>query len=361
MPNFASKKSKKLKVMKQVKSRKEKNSAKKSVSNSSSSVPKKPPKVVKKLERKIKKKTSKTYISSNPSAIKNKQKRMEILDIKNFEVKRAKAKERKSRQQERSITNEQPKIMPTTIDDKRELDETYIFEENDEILNEEGIDEFSSYFLDQDKEPKIFMTTSEKPNKKIYEFLKQFKAIVPNCHYYPRNSFSIQDIAEAAEKKGYTALIVFRQTKNSPAPSDMIFCSLPAGPTLTFKLSSYKPTFSIHHGARSTDHKPEIILTNFNTYVGRRVARALGSIFPQKPEFRGRRVITFLNKRDFIFFRHHRYVFGEQFDKVSLQEIGPRFTLKLLSIQKGIFDNVTGESEFQSRADMYVSRKKFYL
>jgi len=32
-------------------------------------------------------------------------------------------------------------------------------------------------------------------------------------------------------------------------------------------------------------------------------------VFPQKPEFQGRRVVTFHNQRDFIFFRHHRYIF----------------------------------------------------
>jgi len=35
-------------------------------------------------------------------------------------------------------------------------------------------------------------------------------------------------------------------------------------------------------------------------------------LFPQKPEFKGRRVVTFHNQRDFIFFRHHRYVFEEK-------------------------------------------------
>lgn len=31
------------------------------------------------------------------------------------------------------------------------------------------------------------------------------------------------------------------------------------------------------------------------------------ALFPQDPEFKGRRVVTFHNQRDFIFFRHHRY------------------------------------------------------
>lgn len=36
-------------------------------------------------------------------------------------------------------------------------------------------------------------------------------------------------------------------------------------------------------------------------------SRIIQSLFPQEPNFRGRRVVTFHNQRDYIFFRHHRY------------------------------------------------------
>ena len=36
----------------------------------------------------------------------------------------------------------------------------------------------------------------------------------------------------------------------------------------------------------------------------------LAALFPYDPEFKGRRVVTFHNQRDFIFFRHHRSVVG---------------------------------------------------
>jgi len=44
-----------------------------------------------------------------------------------------------------------------------------------------------------------------------------------------------------------------------------------------------------------------------------------------------------------------------------LQEIGPRFTLKLEKIQHGTFDNNFGELEWTAKADMYQSRKSAYL
>jgi len=58
--------------------------------------------------------------------------------------------------------------------------------------------------------------------------------------------------------------------------------------------------------------RPEIILNNFNTRIGIRVGRLLAALFPHDPQYKGRHVITFHNQRDFIFFRHHMYLFKDQ-------------------------------------------------
>jgi len=66
-----------------------------------------------------------------------------------------------------------------------------------------------------------------------------------------------------------------------------------------------------NHGT-STNHVPELVLNGFGTRLGHRTGRFLGSLFPHdKPEFQGRQVVTFHNQRDFLFVRHHRYVFQE--------------------------------------------------
>ena len=44
-----------------------------------------------------------------------------------------------------------------------------------------------------------------------------------------------------------------------------------------------------------------------------------------------------------------------------LQELGPRFTLKLRSLQKGTFDTKTGQFEFMRKPEMSKSRRKFVL
>ena len=72
--------------------------------------------------------------------------------------------------------------------------------------------------------------------------------------------------------------------------------------------------------------------------------------------------------------RHHRYIFeaaerrgpGEKEKSrrviARLQELGPRFTLKLLSLQKGTFDSKGGEYEWvHNHKSMDTSRRRFFL
>ena len=71
-------------------------------------------------------------------------------------------------------------------------------------------------------------------------------------------------------------------------------------------------------------------------------------------------MIALHNQRDFVFFRHYRYIFRDA-KKARLQEIGPRFTLKLRYLQHGTFDSTTGEYEFIWRPDSQVDRKTFAM
>jgi ribosome production factor 1 len=173
----------------------------------------------------------------------------------------------------------------------------------------------------------------------------------------------------------------------------LLHVHLPDGPTAHYRLSNLVLGRDIKGHGRATAHKPELILNRFDTRLGRRLGRMIASLFHQDPNFRGRRVVTFHNQRDFVFFRHHRYVFEEKEKRVGtgdagsssgkggkgssgggkepaqrrvvqarLQELGPRFTLKLLSLQKGTFDARGGEFEWvHNRKAMDTSRRKFHL
>jgi ribosome production factor 1 len=134
---------------------------------------------------------------------------------------------------------------------------------------------------------------------------------------------------------------------------------LPDGPTAHFKLSSIQLSKDIEGHGRTSSHKPELILNNFNTRLGHTIGRMFTALFPHVPEFQGRQVATLHNQRDFIFFRRHRYVFKNA-KRVNLQELGPRFTLKLKWLQKGTFDR-KGEHEWMFKPEMETSRRRFFL
>jgi len=144
-------------------------------------------------------------------------------------------------------------------------------------------------------------------------------------------------------------------------PTALLVSHLPEGPTAHFKLSGVTYAKGIRGHGRASTHYPEVIANRFHTRLGQRVGRMLTALFPQQPNFTGRSVVTFHNQRDFIFVRRHRYIFKNK-EKVGLQELGPRFTLKLRSLQKGTFDSKFGEYEWvHKRSDMDTSRRRFFL
>lgn len=166
-------------------------------------------------------------------------------------------------------------------------------------------------------------------------------------------------------------------------------------------------------GKDPTQHYPEVILNNFTTRLGHSIGRLFAALFPQDPQFVGRQVATFHNQRDFIFFRFHRCIFKLKFwccwevfnltlavesgsfvsavfirwstvwkppllswhfvidqmnicfflwryifkneKKVGIQELGPRFTLKLRSLQKGTFDSKFGEYEWVLKVSLRLT------
>ncbi|KAI9137145.1 anticodon-binding protein, partial [Paraphysoderma sedebokerense] len=216
-----------------------------------------------------------------------------------------------------------------------------------ELLNDESIDEFASYFVGG-REPKICVTTS----------MRYFISIFPSAELRKRGTFSIKQISEFCVKRDYTTLIVINEDRKQPNAITMIH--LPEGPTACFKLSSIKMCKEIEAHGNPTPHHPELILNNFSTRLGHTIGRFFATLFPPAPEFIARQVVTFHNQRDFIFVRRHRYIFDNR-EKVRMQELGPRFTLKLQWLQKGVFDGKHGEWEWVFRESEMGGRKKFWL
>ncbi|VEU22840.1 DEKNAAC103928 [Brettanomyces naardenensis] len=285
--------------------------------------------------------------------IKNKELRRKIYG----EIKHERSKERLKQRQERAKDEQDhPELkakrlaenVPDTIESKRVFDETVDAEV-------EGEDDFDEYFKDLDKDPKVLITTNANAHKEAYEFAAMLVEIFPNATFIKRQrQYSMKDMAKYCANREFSHLIVVNEDKKEV--NGMTIIHLPEGPTFYFSISSLVKRARITGHGNPTDHFPELILNNFTTRLGKTVSRLFQSLFPHRPEFKGRQVITLHNQRDFIFFRMHRYVFKEN-ERVGLQELGPEFTLRLRRVQKGIKEEV----DWEHRADMDRDKKRFYL
>ncbi|XP_071725597.1 uncharacterized protein [Rutidosis leptorrhynchoides] len=322
-----------------------------------------------------------------PSMIKNKEKRMAIYAKLKQEKKAEKRKNAKAREALESRALElgeelPPRKVPRTIENTREADETICKPDDEELFAGNDADEFSSV-LNHERTPKVLMTTCRFNSTRGPALIKDLLNIIPNSEYYKRGTYDLKKIVDYANNKEYTSVIVVHTSRREP--DALLVIGLPNGPTAHFKLTNLVLHKDLKNHGNPTGHKPELVMNNFTTRLGHRVGRLIQSLFPQDPEFRGRLVVTFHNQRDFIFFRHHRYVFETKEDKKNaakennkddteeekktlkgkivarLQECGPRFTLKLTSLQHGTFDTKGGEYEWVHKPEMDTSRRRFFL
>ncbi|XP_031101579.1 ribosome production factor 1 [Ipomoea triloba] len=320
-----------------------------------------------------------------PSSIKNKEKRSAVhakLKQEKKLEKRKKAKAREAAEKRALELGEElpPKKIPRTIENTREADETVCKPDDEELFASNDVDEFSAV-LRKDQVPKILITTSRLKSTRGPAFITELLSVIPNAHYYKRGTYDLKKIVEYAKGRDFTSIIVVHT--NRWEPDALLIVGLPDGPTAHFKLSRLVLRKDLKNHGNPTSHIPELVLANFTTRLGHRIGRMIQSLFPQDPNFKGRRVVTFHNQRDFIFFRHHRYIFetkqGKQDSQgkkgkenkdqtdpqekvvARLQECGPRFTLKLISLQHGTFDTKGGEYEWVHKPEMDTSRRRFFL
>ncbi|KAL3226548.1 hypothetical protein MRX96_024887 [Rhipicephalus microplus] len=269
----------------------------------------------------------------NISQIKNKKRRLEeYLKLKRAKQKLKRQAQKKRRKEAEALgENAPPKREPRTIENTREPDDTMVQADDEEVQLDEAMDEMAAYFR-KEYVPKVLLTTSDNPHSRTIKFCRELKQSIPNTDFRWRNRSRIKKTVEHAIARGYSDIAVINEDRRHP--NGLLLTHLPDGPTAYFRISNVKFCKDIKGRAAYSAHRPE---------------------------FQGRRVVTFHNQRDYIFFRHHRYEFRNA-EKVSIQEIGPRFTLRLKSLQKGTFDSKFGEYEWVlKRHEMETSRRRFFL
>ncbi|KAG9247110.1 anticodon-binding protein [Calycina marina] len=245
---------------------------------------------------------------------------------------------------------------------------------------------FPQLFNDEEPPtPKVLLTTSI--NSTLHDEAQLLCSLFPNSTYIPRSAhryghkFSLREISKFAANRDYTSVVLLKE--DSKKPTGLTIVNLPSGPTCHFSIANWVEGKKLPGHGNPTNHYPELILNNFRTPLGLLTARLFLTLFPLQPELQGRQVVTLHNQRDYIFVRKHRYVFRDKKEteksvvgpegkvvegvegiRAGLQELGPRFTLKLRRVDKGV-GRAGSEGDdavqWQWKAHMEKQRTRFNL
>lgn len=181
----------------------------------------------------------------------------------------------------------------------------------------------------------MLLVLSERPGIRTNGLVRELLYTIPNVSYYRRKGFALHRIVMYAISRNFTSIMVIQEDQRLQSPDSLCVISLPFGPMSCYKISNLllgsdngvvprqcgkskvgaktqRLKGSLMNANCNSEHVPEVICTRFQTRLGTRVNRQFKSLFPclgEEFDQVGRRVVAFHNQRDFIFFRHYRYVF----------------------------------------------------
>ena len=216
-------------------------------------------------------------------------------------------------------------------------------------------DEYGDAGID---DPRVCVTTSRDPSSRLKQFVKEVKLLIPNSTRINRGNNRVDELVSSCKDAHFTDLVVVQETRGEP--DGLVICHLPHGPTAFFSLSNTVMRHDLEGGAAPmSEAYPHIILNNFNSELGKRVGNILKCLFPvPKPE--SKRIVTFSNVDDFISFRHHMYD-KQGKDKINLDEVGPRFEMRLFQVRLGTLDQRDAENEYVLRPYQNTATKRSFL
>lgn len=239
---------------------------------------------------------------------------------------------------------------------------------------------FPALFEETNTIPKILITTAL--NSTLHNEAKLLTSLFPNSTYIRRSAhhhahkFSVKEISKFAANRNYTALVIVNEDQKKISGLDIVH--LPQGPMFHFSVSNWIEGKKLPGHGTASEAYPELILNNFRSPLGILTAHLFKSLWPPQPDLAHRQVVTIHNQRDYCFVRRHRYVFREKREtekpvvgadgkemkgvegiKTGLQELGPRMTLKLRRVDRGI-QRSSGQ-EWEWKGKMEKTRTKFQL
>jgi len=292
---------------------------------------------------------------------KNKIVRAKLYQQIKIQKNKLRMEKRLKRLEERELLGDKapPKQIPKTMENSKVDMPGFERLTPEEAKNLPIQDDLKPYFEGK-LTPKILITTSREHTIAGQDFCNELRSVFPRSEYRKRMKTRIPNVIKQCVERDFTAILIVCEDMGKV--HTLIHINLPEGPTAHYRVTSIVPMKKVLRSMKDEGYNPELILNGFNTALGMRTGRMLSTLHPIKPEFVGRTVVTWHCQRDFIFFRRHYYAF-ESRTKANLRETGPRFTLKLRSLQKGRWkdrDYREGEYEWKLKR-MGAGRKEFYI
>ncbi|CAB4320381.1 unnamed protein product [Prunus armeniaca] len=252
------------------------------------------------------------------------------------------------------------KPIPTELrNEEAELRREIDLEDENTAVPRTHIDD--EYAKAAERDPKILITTSRNPSSPLVQFAKELKLVFPNAQQMNRGGQVISEIIETCRAHDFTDVVLVHE--NRGIPDGLFITHLPFGPTAFFELRNVVTRHDIKDKkAMGTMPQvyPHVILDNFTTKLGERTANILKHLFPvPKPETK--RIITFANQSDYISFRHHTYEKHGGPKSIVLEEIGPRFEMRLFKIKLGTLDQTEAQDEWVFKPYMNTAKKQKFI
>ncbi|CEO98505.1 Brix domain-containing protein [Plasmodiophora brassicae] len=206
------------------------------------------------------------------------------------------------------------------------------------------------------RDPKVLVTTSRNPSSRLTQFASEMRLMFPNAQRINRGATVVKELVDACRSNDVTDLVIVHEHRGEP--DGLIISHMPYGPTAYFNMTGCVLRHDIKDANLGTmsEAYPHLIFDRFDTPLGKRVQTILKYLFPvPKPDTK--RVLSFVNRNDFISFRHHVYERPHGKD-VELREVGPRFELRLYQIKLGTVDMKEAEDEWVLRPYMTTAHKR---
>jgi len=182
------------------------------------------------------------------------------------------------------------------------------------------------------------MTTSLNPSLPSLILIQDLLSIFPKARYFKRKKFKIRQIVYYLKVRNFKNLLVVKEGKG--IEKELWQINLRKNLTVHFEITSVLLRKNLGIKGNRTFHEPELILNNFKGRIGNIIANLFKNLFSNRPNFKGRQVVTFHFERSFIFIRFHRYVFSVSREDVNIQELGPRVTLRFLNFYNNLAEKM---------------------